>query len=123
MKEQLITILESFGYPVFLQGSLAKDEPYPQSFFTFWNADTSDSSHYDDQTIGYIWEFDINFYSTDPETVNTVLNQAVEELKKSKWIIGGTGQDLPTDEPTHTGRGVTALFIDYFNNRAGGYYG
>ena len=43
MEDKLIEILEAFGVPVFLQGSLADDEPYPDSFFTFWNDDSEKS--------------------------------------------------------------------------------
>ena len=34
MKDQLISILSSFGFPVRLQGSLTEAERYPDSFFT-----------------------------------------------------------------------------------------
>ena len=112
MKEALITILESFGYPVYLQGSLEKDEPYPPSFFTFWNTETPDGSHYNDEAVSYIWYFSVNFYSESPELVNTVLLSAISELKANGWIVGGKGYDVPSDEPTHTGRGLTALIIE-----------
>lgn len=36
MEDKLIELLESFGYPVFLQGSLGSGDDYPSSFFTFW---------------------------------------------------------------------------------------
>lgn len=112
MKQELIDILETFGYPVFLQGSLSQDTKYPRSFFTIWNNETSDSSHYDNNPIAYVWDFDINFYSVDPTLVNTKLNQAKKKLKQSGWIVGGVGRDVPSDEPTHTGRGITALYLE-----------
>lgn len=113
MKEQLIELLSTFGYPVRLQGSLTENEKYPNSFFTIWNNDTSDGSHYDNDAIDYIWDFDINFYSIDPMLTNTVLLQAKSLLKANGWIAGGKGHDVPSDEPTHTGRGMTAIFIEF----------
>lgn len=112
MKDALITLLETFGYPVRLQGSLAEHEQYPDSFFTFWNNDSTDGSHYDNDAINYIWDFDVNFYSTNPTLVNTVLLDAKTLLKNNGWIISGKGYDVATDEPTHTGRGINAIYIE-----------
>lgn len=113
MKELLISTLATFGYPVFLQGSLAEDEPYPDSFFTFWNNSTSDHAHYNNDAIGYVWDFDVNFYSINPELVNTVLLQAKTALKQQGFIVGGKGYDLASDEPTHTGRGIDVLYLEW----------
>lgn len=112
MKEELIELLETFGYPVRLQGSLTESEKYPDSFFTIWNNDTADGDHYDNNAIAYVWDFDINFYSTSPTLVNTKLLEAKTLLKANGWIIGGKGHDVPSDEPTHTGRGMTALYLE-----------
>lgn len=112
MKELLISLLETFGYPVKLQGSIGKDEQYPDSFFTFWNADSSDGDHYDNDAIFYVWDFDVNFYSVNPDLVNTVLLSAKTLLKQNGFIISGKGYDVPSDEPTHTGRGFNAQIID-----------
>ena len=112
MKDALISLLESFGYPVRLQGSLAEDEAYPESFFTFWNNETSDGSHYDNDAISYIWDFDVNFYSVNPALVNTVLLEARTLLKNNGWIISGKGYDVASDEPTHTGRQINVIFIE-----------
>ena len=112
MKDNLITILETFGYPVRLQGSFAEDEEYPESFFTFWNNDTSDGSHYDNNPINYVWDFDVNFYSIDPDLVNTILLEAKTKLRSSGWIVSGKGHDVASDEPTHTGRGIHAVYIE-----------
>ena len=37
MEDLLISTLENLGFPIIRQGSLAEDDEYPQSFFTFWN--------------------------------------------------------------------------------------
>lgn len=112
MKDVLIELLETFGYPVREQGSLTENEAYPQSFFTFWNDDSYDNSHYDNHAISYTWDFDINFYSTDPELVNTMLLSAKALLINSGFIITGKGYDVASDEPTHTGRGIHALYVE-----------
>ena len=112
MKDLLIQLLKTFGYPVRLQGSLGENEAYPDSFFTFWNNDSYDGSHYDNDAIDYIWSFDINFYSNNPALVNSVLLQAKTLLKQNGFIITGKGYDVASDEPTHTGRGMTALIIE-----------
>lgn len=110
MKDLLISLLRSFGYPVRLQGSLAKDEPYPESFFTFWNNDSYDGNHYDNDAISDIWNFDVNFYSNNPNLVNTKLLEAKALLKQNGFIVSGSGYDIASDEPTHTGRGINVLF-------------
>ena len=111
MKEFLIELLESFGYPVFLQGSLG-DCAYPESFFTIWNNSSDDNNHYDNEPVSYTWSFDVNFYSVNPELVNNMLLEAKTVLKANGFIISGKGYDLMSDEPTHTGRGMNALIID-----------
>lgn len=112
MKDALISLLETFGYPVRLQGSFAEDEQYPESFFTFWNNDSGDGSHYDNDAVNYIWDFDVNFYSIDPALVNTVLLDARRLMKSNGWIMSGKGHDLASDEPTHTGRGINVKYIE-----------
>lgn len=112
MKDLLIETLEPLGYPIFQQGSLNKDDPYPESFFTFWNNDTPDGSHYDNKAIDYVWDFDLNFYSSDPALVNTKLLEAKEKLKEKGFIVPGKGYDVASDEVTHTGRGINILKIE-----------
>jgi len=113
LKEKLIRLLESFGFPVFLQGSLEPEIRYPDSFFTFWNNDTYDGSYYNNDTIAFIWSFDINFYSTSPELVNTKLVEVRRLLRDNNFIVSGVGYDVGSDEITHTGRGINALYIEY----------
>ena len=111
MKQNLIDLLATLSYPVYLQGSLA-GKPYPESFFTYWNGDTEDRSHYDNKAIDYVWTFSIFFYSTSATLVNTVTKSAIDLLKSNGWIVDGKGYDVPTDVITHTGRAFDALFIE-----------
>lgn len=112
MKEQLIELLNSFGYPVRLQGSLSKNELYPDNFFTIWNNSADDGSHYDNDAINYVWNFTVNFYGTNPGIVNTILISAKALLKSKGWIVPGKGYDVPSDEKTHTGRAIDVLYIE-----------
>lgn len=94
-----------------LQGSLAKDAPYPDSFFTFWNDQTIDLSHYNNDAIAFAWYFTVYFYSNDPELVNTMTESVRTLLKSNGWNMTGVGYDAPTDEITHTGRAIEVFFI------------
>lgn len=110
MEDKLIEILEALGYPVFLQGSLLENEPYPDSFFTFWNDSADGDSYYSNEENAIIWAYSLNFYSTDPVKVNTMLLEAKKLLKADGWVVSGAGYSVMSDEPTHTGRGITALY-------------
>lgn len=112
MTELLIELLETFGYPVRLQGSLRIDERYPDSFFTFWNTESYDNNHYDNDAASYTWDFEVNFYSTDPDLVDQKVKAARSLLKANGFVISGKGHDVGSDETTHTGRGFRALIME-----------
>ena len=110
MEDKLIKALESLGYPVKLQGSLLPAEPYPDSFFTFWNDSADGASYYSNNEGAILWAYSLNFYSIDPALVNSKLLEAKALLKKEGWVVSGAGYDVPSDEPTHTGRGISLLY-------------
>ena len=114
MKEQLIPLLESFGYPVYLQGSLASVGDYPESFFTFWNFSAPESAFYDNDANRCVWGFWVYFYSTDPAQVNTLPEQARQLLKQNGFIPEGKPADLTTDAPDHTGAMFTVYKIENY---------
>lgn len=109
MEDLLIETLEGFGYPVIRQGSLSETEPYPDHFFTFWD-NGSEGVFYDNAEQFVIWDYDLNFYSTDPGEVYSVTADAVKRLREVGFIIGGRGYDVSSDEITHTGRGMNLLY-------------
>lgn len=111
MEDTLIELLASFKKPVIRQGSLAPDEDYPDTFFTFWNNDETEHSAYDNETANVDYDFDVNVYSTDPATAYSLLGQARALLKQNGWIIATRGYDVSSDEITHIGRGMEVMYL------------
>ena len=110
MEDLLIRTLEGLNYPVKLQGSLLADEPYPDHFFTYWNDSADGSSYYSNTEGAILWAYSLNFYSVDAVLTNTVLLEAKALLKSAGFVVSGAGYDVPSDEPTHTGRGISLLY-------------
>lgn len=115
MEDKLIELLETFGYPVILQGSLLPDEPYPDSFFTFWNNFSEGENYYDNDEKSTIYSYDVNFYSTNPELIYTKLREVKRLLKENGFIVSGDGHSVVSDEPTHDGRGLDVLYLKYYS--------
>ena len=107
MKQTLTELLSGLGYPVFLQGSLNPSEPYPDSFFTFWNFNNDDTAFYDNDTHREVWGFWVYFYSISPALVESVPEQARQILKNNGFILQGKATDISVDRPTHTGAMLT----------------
>lgn len=112
MEDNLIKLLESFGYPVYRQGSLAENEPYPPTFFTFWNNTTYAHSAYDNSIQFVIYDFDVNVYADDPEMVYNLLKQACTLLTQNGFQVPDRGHDLASDVDTHTGRGMNVTRLE-----------
>ena len=112
MEDALITILESFKYPVYRQGSMSADEEYPETFITFWNNDSPDHANYDNTEYGTDWDFNVYVYSSDPATTYSLLSEIRTALKAADWIVPSKGFDVASDESTHTGRGIQCLYLE-----------
>ncbi len=111
MEDLLINILSRFGYPVILQGSMLPDEKYPEHFFTFWNNSSDGNSYYDNNEKSIVFDYDVNFYSVNPEWVYTKLRDAKKLLKENGFIVSGDGYSVASDETTHDGRGMNVLYL------------
>lgn len=108
----LYEAIAGFGYPVYLQGSMADDEPYPASFFTYYNNSSTGALYYDNGESAVVWDFDVNAYSDNPDTAQTMLMQVRDALRALGFVSVGAGYDIISDEPTHTGRGINATYIE-----------
>lgn len=115
MEDKLIELLQSICPIVIRQGSLGPNEPYPDTFFTFWNNDENEQSAYDNDTVSVVYNFDVNCYSTDPTAAYELLRNARKLLKQHGFVIPSRGYDVTSDENTHIGRGMNVLKLNYEN--------
>lgn len=112
MKTLLLQVLESFGYGVYLQGSIPEDATYPDSFITFFTLSGDDVAHYDNDSVGAAWEYQVIFYSSDPALVASVPGEIRQHLKAAGFIPQGRGRDIPSDDPTHTGWAMQFYYME-----------
>lgn len=113
MKDLLIKTLEEFGYDVALQGSMAEDEGYPESFITFFTEDSTEQDFFDGIPRGVQWKYSVIFYTARPELIATVPKEIYRRLKEVGFIPQGRGYDIPSDEPTHTGWVNEYLYLEH----------
>ncbi len=113
--DKLITALNPLvDSKVYRQGSFSESDKYPNIFITFWENESSDQSHYDNNvTLGYKHSFDVNVYGSDADEVYGTLENVIEVLKNNGFIIDGKGFDVPSDEPNFIGRHIDVLYLDY----------
>ena len=99
---------------VLRQGTLLLDETYPELFITFWENESYDGNHYDNnKENGVIYDFDINVYGSDFKKVYQTMEEAIELLKANNFIVNGKGYDIPSDEPNFIGRHINIKYIEY----------
>ena len=104
MKATLITALETVcPNNVFLQGSLSENTAYPSEFITFWTNYTDDRAFYNNAVHSIDWNFSVMVYATSPNRVATLASSVRTALINAGFIPQGKGNDLLSDEPTHTG--------------------
>lgn len=113
MKQKLINTLQTFGYPVFLQGTLNPAESYPNTFITFFTDSTTDNRHFENTINAVDWSFSVILYSNDPATVNTKPNEIRAALQAAGFIPQGKGNDILSDEPTHTGWAMDFVITEH----------
>lgn len=117
MKNKLIDALTACGFvegkTLFLHGTMNPDDPYPETFVTFWTDDVPDGVHFDNATGSYDWAFSVILYSSNPAIVNTKPNEVRSALKAAGFIPQGKGQDAPSDEQTHTGWAMDFVITEY----------
>lgn len=116
-KAELISILDGMGYPSWLMHTMPAAQVYPESFFTFLAIDTPFVAHYDNRPHAAVWTFWIGFYSSNPALVESVPIELTRRLQAKGWTVPGLGEDVQSDEPTHTGWRITAYYVQKYDNK------
>lgn len=111
MRSLLVDTLKNI-YPVYQQGSVSP-EKYPSNFFTYWNYDHAEV-YADDKPVRAVWGFWVYFYSNDPKKLKGAIQEAVAALRAEGFIIENPGVDAASDRPSHTGRMITAKYIETY---------
>ena len=101
--QRLFTLFDEIGLPYFRQGSMS-DADYQPSFFTFWNVDTPQDSHYDNELSRYNLYVLVGFYTNDAEKIYSVMNDFIERAKAKGFVIAALPQDAPADKDNYFGR-------------------
>lgn len=111
MKDVLLETLEDFGYPVILQGTIAADDAFPDTFFTFRTMTSSTELSFDNAEALYSYDVNVAIFSRDPELVASLAEDSRAALKKAGFIPQGLGYDLISDEPDFSGWTTDYYFI------------
>lgn len=104
MNNALCEILNSIGYPVYLQGSLTAADEYPAAFFTYWCFEAPEGAHYDNQPHSVAWGYWVYAYANNPDVLDAMADQARDRLRDAGWIANSRPIDVNSDEPTHAGK-------------------
>lgn len=112
IKTLLITTLETLGYPVYLQNSIDEDEEYPASFITFMTINSYDAANLDNSAVAWGWQFQVIFYSSNPDLVKSEPSKITTALKAAGFIPQGRGFDIPSDVDTHTGWEMEFYYLE-----------
>lgn len=115
-KSDLIDIFDEMGYPHWLMHTMPASEPYPESFFTFMVTEAPFEAFYDNQPHSIVWGFAIGFYSSDPALMESVPLELARRLRAAGWVVPDAGEDVPSDEPTHTGWRMSAWHVQRIND-------
>lgn len=101
--QELFELFEEIGLPYFRQGSLS-DEDYQPEFFTFWNIDTPQDSHYDNQLHRYHEYIQVGYYTNDAAKVYSVMDNFIKKAKEKGFVIAGLPRDANADKDNYFGR-------------------
>lgn len=115
MWSKLEEVFEAIGLEYARQGSYTDESEYPESFFTFWNADTPEAGFYDDEAHKAVWVWYVYFYTKDPSLIYSKPDQFIKIAKEKGFIPQGKPKDLASGSPDYFGRYVQLKYIENYS--------
>lgn len=116
-KTALINALTGVGYvsgqTLFLQGTVNPSLSYPAEFVTFWVNYTDDVSFYNNGVSKTAWNVSVILYANSATVVNEKPSTIISALKAAGFIPQGKGQDVLSDEDTHTGWAMEFIYLEH----------
>lgn len=113
MWSKLEEVFIKLDVPYFRQGSFSSEDDYiSPSFFTFWNPDTNDDGFYDNDSHKSIWYWNIYYYTSDPSTLYTGVEDFIKVAKEMGFTVDGRGHDIPSDRPDYSGRTISVIYVE-----------
>lgn len=104
-------LLESLGLPVFIQGSMPEDMPYPDTFITYIWYDSADLWNFGNRAIATNYIVQITVYSYLPDQIDNYMEKLITLLEKNGYSKSNNGRMIPSDEPSHLGWSIDFNFI------------
>lgn len=101
--QQLFELFEEIGLPYYRQGSLS-DKDYKPAFFTFWNIDTPQDSHYDNKLIRFNEYVQVGFYTNDAKLIYSQMDDFITRARAKGFVIATLPQDANADKDNYFGR-------------------
>lgn len=118
MWTKLEEVFQKTGLPYSRQGSYSDVSEYPDGgFFTFWNHETPDTMFYDNDAHATVWTWRIYYYTNDPSTLYSKVDEFVALAKASGFVTDGKGYDVGSDRPDYPGRAIQIKYIETNNDK------
>lgn len=104
-------LLESLGFPAFIQGDMPENMEYPETFITYIWYTSADLWQFDNRAIATNYTCQVSVYSKFPDQIDETITKLVEILLKNGYSKADGGRMIPSDEPSHLGWTIDFNYI------------
>ena len=110
------TLMPFIGDEFYLQGTMDPDEPYPETFATYYITSSEFDDFYDDDANKINWSVSVIYYSSDPALVFSQPPEIIRALKAEGFLPQTAGVNVISDTPTHNGCAMDFIYRANYTN-------